>query len=174
MREIMFLILLMLLVFLFVGCSNISNSNIPSENDNISNSSIPSENDNISNSSIPSENDIMEDIRITEIDQFNIEWDQIPFSVDFNEEVLREIELIDTNKNAVKIGTNIIEEIHRDGKLSEYTLIAITHSTEDNVWCFEYSIDQRNNNIDNIIDCGCLYVAIDGNKGTLIKAWIEE
>lgn len=116
----------------------------------------------------------MEDVYITEIDRFNIEWDQIPFPIDFNEEVLQEIESIGTNKNAVDIGTNIIEEFHRDGKLSEYTLIAITHSTEDNVWCFEYSIDQRNKNIDNLIDCGCLYVAIDGNKGTLIKAWLEE
>lgn len=116
----------------------------------------------------------MEDIYITEIDRFNIEWDQIPFPIDFNEEVLQEIESIGTNKNAVEIGTNIIEEFHRDGKLSEYTLIAITHSTEDNVWCFEYSIDQRNKNIDNLIDCGCLYVAIDGNNGTLIKAWLEE
>lgn len=147
MREITFLILL---IFLLVGCSNISNS------------------------SIPRENDIMEDIYITEIDRFNIEWDQIPFPIDFNEEVLQEIESIGTNKNAVEIGTNIIEEFHRDGKLSEYTLIAITHSTEDNVWCFEYSIDQRNKNIDNLIDCGCLYVAIDGNNGTLIKAWLEE
>lgn len=147
MRKITFLILL---IFLLVGCSNISNS------------------------SIPRENDIMEDIYITEIDRFNIEWDQIPFPIDLNEEVLQEIESIGTNKNAVDIGTNIIEAFHRDGKLSEYTLIAITHSTEDNVWCFEYSIDQRNKNIDNLIDCGCLYVAIDGNKGTLIKAWLEE
>ena len=147
MRKITFL---MLLIFLLVGCSNISNS------------------------SIPKENDIMEDIYITEIDRFNIEWDQIPFPIDFKKEVLQEIESIGTNKNAVDIGTNIIEELHRDGKLSEYTLIAITHSTEDNVWCFEYSIDQRNKNIDNLIDCGCLYVAIDGNKGTLIKAWLEE
>ena len=28
--------------------------------------------------------------------------------------------------------------------------------------------------VDNLIDCGGLYVAIDGNKGALIKAWLEE
>lgn len=138
------------MLFLLVGCSNISNSNNPREND------------------------IMEDISITEIARFNIEWDQIQFPIDFNEGVLKAIEPIGTNQNAVDIGTNIIEELHRDGKLSEYTLISITHSAEDNVWCFEYSIDQRNVDIDNLIDCGCLYAAIDGNKGELIKAWLEE
>ena len=150
MRKITFLIFLIFLIFLLVGCSNISKS------------------------SIPKENDIMEDIYITEIDRFNIEWDQIPFSINLNEEVSQEIELISTNKNAVDIGTNIIEKLHKDGKFSEYTLIAITHSTEDNVWCFEYAIDQRNKNIDSLIDCGGLYIAIDGNEGTLIKAWLEE
>ena len=147
MRKVTFLILF---IFLLVGCSNIPNS------------------------SISRENDIMEDIYITEIDRFNIEWNQIPFPIDFNEDALQKIKPIGTNKNAVDIGKNIIEEFHKDGKLSEYTLIAITHSTEDDVWCFEFSIDQRNKNIDNLIDCGCLYVAIDGNKGTLIKAWLEE
>lgn len=146
-RKILSLILLLILL---VGCSNVSNSN------NLR------------------ENDIMEDIYITEIEWCSIEWNQIQFPIDFNGNVLKEIEPIDTNQIAIDIGTNIIEEFHRDGKLSEYTLISITHSTEDNVWCFEYSIDQRNVDIDNLIDCGCLYVAIDGNKGALIKAWLEE
>lgn len=150
MEKMKIITFLMLLIYLLVGCSNISNS------------------------SLTRENDIMKDICITEIDRFNIEWDHIQFPIDFNEKTLQEIESIGTNKNAVDIGTNIIEEFHRDGKFSEYTLIAITHSTEGNVWCFEYSIDQQYKSIDNLIDCGCLYVAIDGNKGALIKAWIEE
>jgi hypothetical protein len=141
---------LLLLLFLLVGCSNVSNCNNPKEND------------------------IMQDIYFTEIDWCSIEWNQIQCSIDLNEDVLKEIEPIDTHRIAVDIGTKIIEELHRDGKLSEYTLISITHSTEDNVWCFEYSIDQQNVDIDNLIDCGCLYVAIDGNNGVLIKAWLEE
>lgn len=28
--------------------------------------------------------------------------------------------------------------------------------------------------VDDLIDCGCLYVAIDGAEGELIKAWLEE
>lgn len=143
MRKILSLVLLLILL---VGCSNVSNSNNPGEND----------------------------IQIKEIERCNIEWNQIQLPIDFDESVLKEIEPIDTKQTAIDIGTNIIEELHRDGKLSEYTLISITHSTEDNVWCFEYSIDQRNADIDNIVDCGCLYAAIDGNEGALIKAWLEE
>ena len=141
---------LTLLLFLLVGCSSGSNSNNPREND------------------------IMEDIYITEIEWCSIEWEQIQFPIDLNENILKGIEPINTNQTAIDIGTNIIEELHRDGKLSEYTLISITHSTEDNVWCFTYSIDQRNVDIDDLIDCGGLYVAIDGNKGALINAWVEE
>lgn len=148
MRKI--LILTFLLLICFVGCSNDPNSNILNENN------------------------IMKDVYITEIESCSIEWDQIQFPIDLNDDVLKEIEPINTNQIAVVIGTNIIEELHRDGKLSEHTLISITHSTEDNVWCFEYSIDQQNVDIDNLIDCECLYVAIDGNEGELIKAWLEE
>lgn len=117
---------------------------------------------------------IMEDICITEIDRFNTEWNQMEFPIDLNEDVLKEIEPIGAIQTAVDIGTNIIEALHRNGRLSEYTLVSITRSIEDNVWRFEYSIDQRNVDTDNLIDCGCLYVAIDGNKGTLLNAWLEE
>ena len=147
MRKI---ILMILFLFWLVGCTNVSNRNNSMEKD------------------------IMEEIHITEIDRFNMEWDQVQFSINFSEMVLKEIEPIGTNDAALKIGTSIIEAIHKDGKLLEYTLISITHSTEDNMWCFEYSIDQQNIDIDNLIDCGSLYVVIDGNKGALVKAWLEE
>ena len=75
---------------------------------------------------------------------------------------------------AIEVATTIIEKLHEKGKLSEYTLISIVHSTEDNVWRFEYSIDQRNKDIDHLVDCGCLYVAMDGKEGSVIKAWLEE
>lgn len=147
MRKILPLILLL---FFLVGCSNASNSNRLNKDD------------------------IMKDVYITEIEWCSIEWDQIQFPVDLNEDILEEIKPIETNKIAIEIANTIIDEFHKNGKLSEYTLISITHSTEDNVWCFEYSIDQRNEDVDNLIDCGCLYVAIDGNEGELIKAWLEE
>lgn len=77
---------------------------------------------------------------------------------------------INRGLNSYVIGPNL--------NLQKYSIasnaVSIVHSTEDNVWLFEYSIDQRNKNVENLIDCGCLYIAIDGNKGTLIKAWVEE
>lgn len=141
---------LILLLFLLAGCSNVSNNGKPKEND------------------------VMKDIRITETEKCDIEWNQIQFPIDLNEDVLKQIKPIETNQSAVEIAKNIIEELHSEGKLTDYILISITHSTEDNVWYFEYSIDQRNHDVNDLIDCGALYVAIDGNKGSLIKAWLDE
>ena len=141
---------LIVILFMFSGCSDISK---------------------IYN---PRGNEIMEDIYIGEIEKFNTEWDQVEFPVKFSEDVLKEIKPIGSNQDAVEIGTKIIEAHQREGKLPEYTLVAVIHSTEDNMWRFEYSIDRRNVDDDILILCGCLYTVIDGNKGTLIKAWVEE
>ncbi len=141
---------LILLLFLLAGCSNVSNN------------------------SKPKENDVMKDICITETEKCDIAWNQIQFPIDLNEDVLKQIKPTETNQSAVEIAKNIIEELHSEGKLTDYILSSVTHSTEDNVWCFEYSIDQRNHDVNDLIDCGALYVAIDGNKGSLIKAWLDE
>lgn len=141
---------LILLLFLLAGCSNFSNNSIYKKNVN------------------------MKDIHITETKRCGIEWEKIQFPIDLNEDALKQIKPLKTNQGAAEVAKNIIEELHRAGKLSEYILTSITHSTEDDVWCFEYSINQQNEDVDNLIDGGSLYVAIDGNKGALIKAWIEE
>ena len=119
-------------------------------------------------------NDVMEDVCITEIEQFSINWDLIEFPIDLDKNVLDIIEPIDTSQKALEIGTNIIEELHREGKMPEYTLVSITHSTKDDMWCFEYSIDQRNIDVEDLIECGGTYVTIDGSSGVLIRAWAEE
>ena len=146
------ILVLMLLLLLLVGCSNISNNNNPSKNDSMDNT----------------------DITIEETEWCDIDWDQIEFPIDLKIDALKEIGPIDTNQRAINIGTRIIEELHRKGKHPEFTLCTIVHSTKDNVWRFDYSIDQRNTDIDNLIECGVLYVVIDGNNGELIKAWITE
>ena len=146
------ILVLMLLLLLLVGCSNVSNNNNPSKNDSMDNT----------------------DITIEETEWCDIDWDQIEFPIDLKIDALKEIKPIDTNQRAINIGTRIIEELHRKGKYPEFTLCTIVHSTKDNVWRFDYSIDQRNTDIDNLIECGVLYVAIDGNNGELIKAWITE
>lgn len=140
---------LMLVLIFLVGCSSVKNNNIP-EGD-----------------------DIMNEI-ITETELYDVEWNQIQFPVSFSENVLGQIKAINSNGTAINIGKSIIAELHKEGKLSEFTLVSITHSVKDNVWFFVYSIDQKNIEIDKLIDCGCLYVAIDGNKGDLICAWSEE
>ena len=141
---------LMLFLLFFVGCSNTANSNRLNEND------------------------IMKDIYFTETERCGVEWDQIQFTIDLDKEILEEIKPIETKQYAIEIAKTIIEGLHRKGKFSEYTLVSVIHSTEDNIWRFEYSIDQQDEDVDNLVDCGCLYVAIDGNKGELIKTWLEE
>ena len=83
MRKVL---LLFFLLFLLAGCSDVSNNNAPKENI------------------------IMEDIDITEIERCSIEWNQIQFSINLNENVLKEIKPIDTNQIAIDVGINIIEE----------------------------------------------------------------
>lgn len=119
-------------------------------------------------------NEIAENVSITEIDRLAIAQEPIQCAVELKEEVLQKIEPIVTNQSAVAVGTHIIEALHSDGKLPAYTLASITHSTEDNAWCFEYAMDQRNRAADNLTDCGGFYVAVDGSKGTLLNAWLEE
>ena len=116
----------------------------------------------------------MSDVSIVEIDRCSTEWDQIQFPVNLNEDVLEEIKPIETNKAAITVGTKIIEKLHKKAKYAEYVLIGIVHFTENNIWQFEYSLDQRNVGVEDLIDCGGLYVVIDGNEGTLIKSWVTE
>lgn len=177
MRKIFILILL---IFLLMGCSNVShnnnsNSNVSHNNNSNSNTSHNNDsNSNVSHNNDSKNDEIIEDIYIGEIEWCGIDWNQIEFPINLNEDVLKEIKPINTKQMAVDIGKKIIDHFHRDGKMPEYTLISIIHSTEDDIWRFDYSIDQRNVDIDKLIDCGGLNVAIDGKKGTLIKAWVEE
>lgn len=111
----------------------------------------------------------MKDIQFTEIDRFNFEWDRVEFPIELGEDALEKVTPINTTEDAVYIATSIIEELHNDGRMSEYILLSVTHSKEENIWCFEYSTE-----VDTLVECGGLYVAIDGNEGKLIKAWVEE
>ncbi len=142
-------LLIMMIVLLLGGCSKNSNGDAP--------------------------NDQRKDVSLTEIEWCGIDWDQIEFPVDLSEiEGVYDAKPIETKENAIAIGTVIIEEFHKKGKALEYSLLSIVHSTEDNIWRFDYSVDQRNVDIDNLIDYGGLHVAIDGNTGKLIQVWVVE
>lgn len=127
-----------------------------------------------SNNNVINKDDFMSDISIIEIDSYNMEWDQIQFAINLDEDVLEVIKPIETNQKAIEVGTKIIEQFHKKGKFFEYVLISIVHYVDDDIWQFEYSLDQRNVDVKDLIDCGGLYIAIDGNEGALIQAWITE
>jgi len=169
-----------LILFLLVGCSNVSSNDVSSNDvssNDVSSSNVSSSNvssGNVSSGNVASSTNsivkeyIMEDIVIKEREHYSVNWDYIEFPVDLDEDILKEIKPIHSNKTAIDVGKNIIEKRHEKGSLSEYVLIAIVHSLEDNVWRFEYNMD------DDSILCGSFFVVVDGNKGTLIIAWIEE
>lgn len=121
------------------------------------------------------EEELVKDIYITETERCYVEWDKIQYPVNLDTKVIQEeLKPVENDKIAIEIATTIIDTLHEKGKFREYTLISIIHSTEDDVWLFEYSINQKNTSVDDLVDCGCLYVAINGNDGELIKSWVEE
>ena len=121
------------------------------------------------------EEDIVKDIYITKTERCDIEWDKIQSPVNFDTKVIQEeLKPIENSEIALEIATTIIDKLHENGIFTEYTLTSIIHSTEDGIWLFEYSINQKNTDVDDLVDCGCLYIAINGSDGVLIKVWVEE
>lgn len=106
----------------------------------------------------------MENIEFTEIELLDIDWDKIEFPVNSREiEIPANVKSISTREDALCIGTAIIENCRSNHKFSDYVLVATVHSTSDNIWCFDYSIDQHDKDVNDLIDCGGFHVAIDGS-----------
>lgn len=104
-----------------------------------------------------------------------VDWDKIEYSIDPKEiKILANGKPISTREDALSIGKAIIENCWSNNKFSDYVLLMVVHSTSDNIWCFDYSIDQRDKDINDLIDCGGFHVAIDGDNCELIKAWVDE
>ncbi len=117
----------------------------------------------------------MDGVRVIEIGSCEVDWENIEFPVDLEGiEELKEIRTVSSTKEAIRIGENIIAHLHKRGKYSEFSLIGVVHSTSDDVWRFNYSVDQRNAPIGDVVLSYCLSVAISGKDGKLIKAWVEE
>ena len=97
------------------------------------------------------------------------------FPVDISEYVVEFTgKRIETQEEAVYMGERILELCHKDGRFLDEVLINVAYSKEENVWLFEYSIDQRDTPIDELIEYGSTYVAISGETGELLIAWVEE
>lgn len=103
----------------------------------------------------------MENIEFTEIELLDIDWDKIEFPVNSREiEIPANVKSISTREDALCIGTTIIENCRSNHKFSDYVLVAAVHFTSDNIWCFDYSIDQHDKDVNDLIDCGGFHVAI--------------
>lgn len=95
--------------------------------------------------------------------------------IELEENVLAQIKPLTWVFEAVKIGFDIINELHKMGVHPDCSLLGIYHYTEDNVWHFGYGIDKRYvDDPSDLIGCGELDVVIDGNTGELILAWVSE
>ena len=74
------------------------------------------------------------------------------FPVDISEYVVEFAgKRIETQEEAVYMGERILELCHKDGRFLDEVLINVAYSKEENVWLFEYSIDQRDTPIDELI-----------------------
>ena len=113
-------------------------------------------------------------VSVFEVDKYNIDYEKIEFPIEFEADVLELIKPVKTDEEAKSVAIDILENRHKQGKWLEDTLVGVLHSTEDNVWRFEYSLDQSDVPVDEIVLCSCAYVVIDGNSGELIAAWAEE
>lgn len=121
------------------------------------------------------ESDSVQEFCFCEEDEQNIMWDQIQFPVDLKGMGTCDSEQeIKYKQQAQKVAVSILESCQDNGEFLDYVLLSITHFTQDNIWRFEYSIDQRTVQPDDLIDSEGLYVAVDGNTGRLIQAWMEE
>ena len=118
---------------------------------------------------------VMKEVKFIEIEQCGIDWKQIEFSIDLSTmDFWTEAKSVETRQDALMIGKTLIEKCHENNMFINYTLLSIVYSRQDDIWRFDYSIDQRHKTIEEREDCGNLYVAVQGSNGKLIKAWIEE
>ena len=102
------------------------------------------------------------------------DYEKIEFPIEFEADVLELIKPVKTDEEAKSVAIDILEKRHKQGKWRDDTLVGILHSTEDNIWRFEYSLDQSDVPVDELVDGSVSYVVIDGNSGKLIAAWAEE
>ncbi len=138
-------VIISLFLLLFAGCNISSNNN---------------------NSNLAAQK-----INFIEIDWCGVDWEQIEFPIDPSGiQFIENINVIETEQDAIKIAKSFIDKCHEAERFSNYILSSIVHSKKDNIWRFDYSTNQKDNNM----FCECLYVAFDGNNGELLKVWIDE
>ncbi len=166
-KIILVLAIVTLFTIVFCGCGNNTDSptDVNTTKEVITSEKIeePTESD-YKNRTVP----------VFEVDKYNIDYERIEFPIEFEDDVLELIKPVKTDEEAKSVAIDILEERHKQGGWLDDTLVGVLHSTEDNVWRFEYSLDQSDVPVDELVECSCAYVVIDGNSGELIAAWAEE
>ena len=87
---------------------------------------------------------VMKEVKFIEIEQCGIDWKQIEFSIDLSTmDFWTEAKSVETRQDALMIGKTLIEKCHENNMFINYTLLSIVYSRQDDIWRFDYSIDQR-------------------------------
>lgn len=105
----------------------------------------------------------------------DVEWEKLAFQVNPADiPISIDVTSISTVEQAIEVGDDILRQFRVADRLLEKELIEIVHLTDDNIWVCGYSMDQRNVDPMNLIDCDSFFAAIDGNDGNIIRMWAEE
>jgi|GEM_PF-3765248 len=77
----------------------------------------------------------MQEPDFIEIEWLGIDWNLIEFPLDPKEiKIPADVSSIATKEDAIKVGGAIIENFWENGKFPDYVLLAIVHSTKENLW----------------------------------------
>lgn len=104
-----------------------------------------------------------------------VDLDEIDFYSDLNDIGFSKSEKpIRTSRYAVSVGELILEKYQQQGYMKGQVLLSVGHSKKDNRWYFTYTIGREEDELREPIEGGLFCVAIDGDTGNVLKAWILE
>lgn len=159
------LLVIVIFALLLMGCTRqVTNRSLNDPTEQMENITIQ----------VEKENTDMSEISCVSTDFCGIQWENIEFPVNLEKlGVDNKNFIISNQESAIEIGQTLIDEIKQNEKMENYVLLAIVHSTQDNIWRFEYA-ENCSNNVDELIDGSVFNIAINGTVGNVIMAWLEE
>lgn len=111
----------------------------------------------------------VQEIEYIERKRCGVLWENLGYPLDLHElGFWIEIDSINSKQEAIEFSTAIIDKCKTNGWFADFELFFIMHYTEDNIWRFSYTYPSYSH----ILSNECLTVAVDGNDGHLIRAWM--
>ncbi|MBQ3085154.1 MAG: hypothetical protein IJC46_06875 [Clostridia bacterium] len=164
MKKIIFVLLLLIISILLLGCSTTKKENEKNyENDEKAPTSVVPES---------SEQEPSPSVPYHENDWCGIDWEKLEFPVDVSDmEWSQNHAPLSSKDDALILGQAILSEFQKNERCLNYNLCVIVHSTEDNIWRFDYAPKQESAPV-HVGELMC--VAVDGTTGKPIAAWVEE